>query len=131
MDQSPLVMQEIEAGSRFIQEFAKHTPVQAAFWLKARDESQWFLYVASDRITDSNLGVSYGEVLRIASEPPDPWLDPFQIKVIGTDHPLAKAVLEIQAKYPRSVARRLQSRLLGGLSIDDAYIYPLPVAAAT
>jgi hypothetical protein len=55
MDQGPLVTEQIDAGARFVREFAKQRPVQAAFWLKGTEDNQWFLYVAGDQINDSNL----------------------------------------------------------------------------
>ena len=58
----------IDAGARFLGEFEKYNPVQNAFWLKESDEGEWSLYVASDKITDDNFDVAYGEVLRIAGE---------------------------------------------------------------
>lgn len=128
MDPGPLVTQQIDAAARFVHEFAKYTPVQAAFWLKATEDNQWFLYVAGDQINDANFDAAYGEVLRITSKTPDPWLDPFQIKVIGTDDPLAKDVIEMQKKYPGPLPTRYHGRQLGGLSIDEAYVYPLPIA---
>jgi len=127
MDQGPLVIQQIDAGARFIHEFAKYTSVQAAFWLKATEDNQWFLYVAGDQINDSNFDMAYGEVLRITAKAPDPWLDPFQVKVIGTDDPLAKAVIEIQKKYPGKIPTRYHGHQLGGLSVEEVYIYPLPI----
>ena len=127
MDQGPLVTELIDAGARFLREFAKYTPVQAAFWLKDSEDSQWFLYVAGDQIDDSNFGVAYGEVIRIAGKMPDPWLDPFQIKVLGTNEPLVKAVLQIQAKYPSGIPIRYHGGQIAGLSVEEVYIYPLPI----
>jgi hypothetical protein len=126
MDQGPLVKEQIDGGAKFIQEFAKYTPVQAAFWLKGTEDNQWFLYVAGDQIDDSNFDVAYGEVTRITAKMPDPWLDPFQIKVVGANKPIAKAVLQIQAKYPGNRPIRYHAPL-AGMSIEEAYIYPLPI----
>lgn len=128
MDQGPLVIQQIDAGARFIHEFAKYTPVQAVFWLKTTEDNQWLLYLAGDQIDDSNFDVAYGEVQRIASMMPDLWLDPFQVKIIGADAPLAKAVMEIQKKYPGKLPTRYHGRALGGLSVEEVYIYQLPIA---
>ena len=128
MDQGPLVVQQIEAGERLIARFAQYATVQAAFWLKEPEDSPWFLYLASDRINDTNFDLAYGEVLRLLAQAPERWLDPFQVKVIGTDHPVAKAVMEIQQKYPGTLPTRYHGRQLGGLSVEEVYIYPLPIA---
>jgi hypothetical protein len=89
MDQGPLGTGQIKAGARFLGEFQKCFPVQVAFWLKESDTGAWYLYVASDQITDDNFDVAYGEVARIGGQISDPFFDPFQIKVIGVDDPLA------------------------------------------
>jgi hypothetical protein len=131
MDQGPLVTEQTDAGAWLIHEFNKYAPVQAAFWLKESEDGQWFLYLVSDRINDSNFDLAYGEVLRIVGKGPNLWLDPFQVKVTGVDDPVAKAVMDMQQKYPGSLATRIRNRQLGGLSVEEAYIYPLPVSAPT
>ncbi|MEI8374788.1 MAG: hypothetical protein WCJ35_18345 [Planctomycetota bacterium] len=128
MDQGPLVMQQIDAGARFVREFAKYTPLQSAFWLKGTADNEWYLYVAGDQINDSNFAVAYGEVTRITTKIPDPWLDPFQIKVVGASKPVAKAVLQIQEQYPGMLPTRYHGPPLGGLCIEEVYIYPLSIS---
>ena len=127
MDQGPLVMPQIEAGARLVKEFDAYKPVSAAFWLKEGESRNWYLYLASDQIDDSNFVLAYGEVLRITGKTPDTWLDPFQVKVVGSDARVAKDVIAIQQKFPSKMARRLQGHPLGGRSVEDAYVYPLPV----
>jgi hypothetical protein len=127
MDQGPLVIDQIDAGARFLGEFQKYTPVRVAFWLKESDEGEWSLYVASDQITDDNFDVAYGEVLRIAGELHDPFFDPFQVKLIGAGDPLAKAALDIHRRYPGRVATRFHGQVFGGLPAEEVYIYPSPI----
>jgi hypothetical protein len=81
MDQSPLVIDQFDAGARFLGEFQKYVPVKAAFWLKESAEGEWILYVASDQITDDNFDVAYGEVLRIAVQMHEPIFDPFHVQL--------------------------------------------------
>jgi hypothetical protein len=127
MDKSPLVTEQINAGERLIREFSKKIPVQAAFWLRERDSDEWYFYLASDQINDSNFDRAYGEVHRIARPQQSLWLDPFQVKVIGIDDPVAKAALDVMKKYPGQIPTRYHGRHFGGLSIDEVYIYPLPL----
>jgi hypothetical protein len=131
MDPSPLVIQQIDAGARFLGEFQKYAPIQSAFWLKETDEEEWNLYVVSDQITDDNFDAAYGEVVRIAGQLQDPWFDPFQIKFSGVDEQLAKALLEIQKKYAGRLPTRYRGRQLGGVNVEEAYIYPIPIAVPT
>lgn len=130
MDKSPLVTEQIDAGSWLIREFNRKIPVQAAFWLRERDSDEWFLYLASDQINDSNFDVAYGEVLRIVGPLQNLWIDPFQVKVIGIDDPLARAALDVARKYPARTPTRYHGRQFGGLSTDEVYIYSLPLPAS-
>src|SRR5262249_20728459 len=128
MDQGPLVSEQIDAGARFLTEFQKYVPVQVAFWLKDSEEGVWYLYVASDQITDDNFDLAYGEVARLAGALRDPWFDPFRVKVIGADDPLAKAALEAQQRYRTPV--HLYGEMFGGVSAEEVYIYPSPLPAS-
>lgn len=120
-------MPQIDAGAQLVNEFDKYVPVAAAFWLKAKDEGEWFLYLASDRIDDANFDVAYGEVLRLTGASPSPWLDPFQVKVIGASNPLTTAALALRAKAPGSkLPLRYHGREFGGIPVEEVYIYPTP-----
>lgn len=127
MDQGPLLIDQIDAGARLLGEFQKYMPVQAAFWLKESDEGEWSLYVESDRITADNFDVACGEVVRIAGVLRDPFFDPFQVKLIGTDDPLAKGAWDIQRRYPGRVATRFHGKVFGDLPVEEVYIYPSPI----
>ena len=127
MDQGPLVTEQIDAGAKLASEFDRRTPLHAVFWLKESEEGQWYLYLVSDRITDTNYKLAYGEVHRLLGRGPHLWLDPFQVKVAGVDAPVAKAVIAIQQKYPGQLPMRLRNRMLGDVSVDEVYIYPLPL----
>ena len=129
MDQIPLVIEQIDAGTRFLSEFQKYLPIQVAFWLKEAEEGDWNLYIVSDQITEDNFDVAYGEVVRIAGQLRDPWFDPFQVKLIGANDPLAQAALDIQRRFPGRMPTRFHGKTFGGLSVDEVYIYPSPVPA--
>jgi hypothetical protein len=131
MDQEPLVTEQIEAGRKFIDEFEKYRPVQAAFWLKATEDSSWYLYVASDQITDENFDVAYGEVLRLAPTIEDPNFDPFRVKVLGIDDPRAKAALDVYRRFPGRVPTRVRAQDFGSLGAEGVYLYPPPVSAVS
>ncbi len=128
MDQSPLVTEQIDAGARFIAGFQKYRPVRAAFWLRDADDGEWSLYVISDQIRDDNFDVAYGEVLRVAGNLRDPWFDPFQVKLIGLESPLAKAMLEVQGRSPSRPLVPLHGKTFDGMSVEEVYFYRPPVA---
>ncbi len=86
--------------------------------------------VASDEFNHNNLDVGYREVLRLAGELRDPNFDPFQVKLIKPGHPLAKAALDVLQRFPGRMATRLHRRNFGGVSVDEVYIYPTPIAVS-
>jgi hypothetical protein len=131
MGQSALVIDQFDAGAKFLGEFQKYYAVTVAFWLKESDDSEWYLYVASDQITDDNFDVAYGEVGQIAAQLRDPLFDPFRVKLLGADDPLAKAALDIRGRYPGTVATRFHGKVFGGLPVEEVYIYPSPIPVPT
>src|SRR4051812_10810904 len=124
MDQDALVTEAIDAGAALIAEFDKFMPVEVALWLRPAESSQWYLYIASPQIRDVSLDQGYREVLRLAGRMPDPGLDPFQVKLIPSDAPLARASLEIRRRFPGSRPTRLGHKYLGGIVAEEVYIYP-------
>jgi hypothetical protein len=129
MAEGPLVTEEINAGARFLAAFQKYRPVLSAFWLKDGDEGVWYLYVASDQITDDNFDVAYGEVIRVANTLRDPEFDVFRVKVIGADHPVAQGVQELRRHYPGRTRFHPDGTRFGVVSVEDLYVYPSPVSA--
>jgi len=129
MDQSALVSERIAAGARFLAGLQKTLPVQVAFWLKSSEETEGHLYVASDQVTDKNIDTAYGEVLRVLLAMPNPWLDPFQVKLIGAEDPLAQAARNVLRRYPGRGPAGVHGQIFGGMSVDEVYIYPSVVPA--
>jgi len=122
------VKEQIAAGERLIVDFSAFKPVAAAFWAKESDGGNWYLYLASDQINDATTATDYGEVLRLVAS--HGWLDPFQVKVTSTSNPVARAVTELLHRSHNLVPMRYFGRRLGDLSVDEAYIYSVPTAAA-
>lgn len=129
MDQNSLVGEAIEAGAELIWQFDKSFPVRVAFWLKPEDGWRWYLFITSDRIDYSNIGDGYEKLIRITSANPTPFLDPFQVKLIPTDDPLAREAITFHQRYPGRPGTRLGSGTFGGRETEGVYIYPSPIAA--
>jgi hypothetical protein len=128
MGQGTLVIDEGEkdAGAELVDRISETWPVKLAFWLKPTDSDQWFLYIVAEGIDDSSVARGYEEVLRRVKELRTPYFDPFQVKLIQDDKPLARAVMEVHQRYPGNLAINYAGRYLGGMSIEGAYLYPLP-----
>ena len=130
MDQGPLVVEQIDAGARFLSEFEKHAPVRAAFWGKDSDEGRWNLYMASDQIDDTNFDIAYGEVIRISGKMKDPNFDPFRVKIIWVSDPMVQAVLDFHRRFPGRSVAHFNDQAFARAGVEDVYIYPSPVAVS-
>jgi hypothetical protein len=128
MDQSILVIEQIDAGTEFIRDFNDYVPISVALWVKPIDAQGMYLYLASDKIDSTNFDLAYGEVLRRLAPGSNPWLDPFQIKVVNSADSVARDALRIRQRFTAPIPTRYNGSSIGGIEIDEAYIYP-PVSA--
>src|SRR5262245_22863417 len=126
MDQDPLVTERVEAGAKFLRELRKLIRVQNAFWLYKGDDGGWRLHIALDQIADENRDNAYGKVVRAARGIDDPWFDVFQVKVIGADHPLAKAATEVWQRWPNWTGGRFPGDKFSQV-VEGVYLYPRSV----
>ncbi len=124
MDKAPLVMDEIDAGEDFLKRLHQYRAVLAACWLRNAEDGERYLYVALDGLTERNTDLAYGEVLRIAGEMKDRYIDPFRVRLIGTTDPVARGVLEVYRRFPGRVPPRLDVTAFGGVPVGDLYVYP-------
>jgi hypothetical protein len=129
MDQKKLVSDEINAGATLIQSVNETLPLQAAFWLYDTFEGQWFLYLASDRGTGTDIFEGYGQVLEAYNKSPSLYLDPLQVKLIPLKSPLAQEALARYERYPSTSVSRINGWSFGGLTISGGYLYPPPITA--
>lgn len=129
MGKESLVNEQIDAGQEFVRDFAEYVSVSAAFWINPADSEDWFLYVASAEIDDSNIDVAYSEVLRRVGTNRNQWLDAFQVKLLNSRDPVAAEVIEIRDRYPLKIATHYNGSSIAGMAVGSAFIYP-PIAAA-
>ena len=130
MDQDSLVIEETDAGAELVRRFHSYMPVEAAFWIRSVDDGHWTLYVVSKEIDEKTYDLGYGEVLRLVQEMKTPYIDPFQVRLLRGDDPLALAALEIHRRYPGNMATRLGGREFGAIAVEGAYIYPASLVAS-
>jgi hypothetical protein len=107
--------------------------VAAAFWAKAGDDARWYLYLATPLVNQVGSTETYlrvDSVIRQLQAQPF-WVDPFQIKVISPQSPMAEAVAKLSSGYAGLF--RSGATQLGGETVEGAIIYPAapPLVAAT
>jgi hypothetical protein len=127
MDQAVLVAQQIEDGEELVEELLRNGfDVAAAAWVKPSDEDRWLLYVVSKVVDEQGLAAAYRAIHPTLSKRPHSWVSLFELKLIGPSNPIAADILELNRKYPGRNPTRTRRPHLGGMAIDQAYIYPTP-----
>jgi hypothetical protein len=133
MDTNTLVENLIDDGRKLVEELPQHGfEVSAAFWLKASEDGKWYFYIVSPVVEAEGLVKAYRRLHPLVRKMPQPfWIDPLEIKLIGPTHPIAQDVLAIlsRAPGPRVSPIRWGGQKLGNVSVEGAYLYPLPAAA--
>jgi hypothetical protein len=125
MAQETLVEMQLTDGERVIDALRQAGfDVTVAAWIKASDEGQWYLYIASQNVNSQGLTAAYRAIHPILRQLVDLWVDQFEIKLIESDDPIAKDLLEKVSKYPARIVTRYSGPYLGTLSVDEAFIYP-------
>lgn len=132
MAKNPLVTEQIKAGEDFVREFSAHFPVSVAFWMNPADTEAWHLYVASPAVGGTDADQAYREVSKLLRTGQFPWLDWLQVTLIGANSDMAQHAMTIRNRYPAPLPTRIVDTSIGGLEIDEAYLYPpAPAAAVT
>ena len=137
MDQDTVVNEQIESGKRLIDKLNdERFEVHVAFWARLTDEEKWYLYLASPFVDENGPTVAYRRVFGVMRNMTDLWVDPFEVRVIGTNDSLTQGALSVmKPKVPNSPFAvqnpkpypgmiRFGGSTLGGVSIVGAYIYP-------
>ena len=125
MDKSTLVTEQIEAGSELIQQLAHGGfDVTAAFWFKGTEDNRWYFYVVSPIVDSEGLNQAYTRLH------PFVWQMPhfFAIAWICR-HDYERAgfrMLSGDDETGKGSAIRWRGKILGNVSIEEAYLYPLP-----
>jgi hypothetical protein len=129
MDQSALVEMQWEEGEALIRRLiGEGIHVSQACWVKEAEEGGVYLYIATSLVDEQGLPAAYRRLHPILRQELK-WVDPFEIKLISPNHPVAEAVETLHKKYPGVTPTRFGGAQFGGMSVDWVIIYP-PVTKA-
>lgn len=131
MDQVALVDREINDGQRLITALIEAGfPVTAAFWLKTTEDGQWTLYIATPIVDSEDSGKAYRRMHPVYyGMTPPLWLDRFRLRMIAANDPMTQDVLDLLRRYQGRNPGRFPVPRIGGVNIDEVYLYPLPRTA--
>jgi hypothetical protein len=127
MDQRPLVEMQIAEGRHLLDRLAgEGVAVTAAGWVKESEGGPWFLYLVTPLVSEEGpKRPAYRRVNEVIRQMPQfLWVHPMEIKVVGPDSSVGKAMRDLIKRYPGAPLIPYRDASLGGLSIEGAYIYP-------
>jgi hypothetical protein len=128
MDQATLVETQIQNVKRLIDRLVgQGVPVTAACWVKESESGQWFLYFATALVGENGATKSaYRRVNAVIREIQKEgfWIDPLEVKLIGPDDPIAKAMVSVRDRNPGRFPSWFRGNRLGSVATEEAYIYP-------
>jgi hypothetical protein len=134
MDSTTLVSDLVKDGKKIIEQLPQDGfEVTAAFWLKRAEDGRWRFYIISPVAESERINEAYSRLIPLIRRMPElEWLDPLEVRLIGPNDAIAKDVLAVHASplYPKSRPIRWHGWKLGNVSVEGAYLYPLPAAAA-
>jgi hypothetical protein len=129
-----LVENLIDDGRKLVEELPQRGfDMTTAFWLRASEDNKWYFYIVSPVVDREGLAKAYRQLHPLVRAMPQPfWIDPLEIKLIGPNNPIARDVLAIHncAAGPQVCPIRWGGRILGNVSVEGAYLYPLPATTS-
>jgi hypothetical protein len=124
MDRATLVDHPIDEVPKLVDQLRRDAfDVKAAFWLYTSEADQWFLDIASDAVDQMGITEAYKAVGRAMRRLPDLQIDPFQVKLVAPDDPVAKAVIDFLSQPQARLPTRIRATNLGRVYIEQAYLY--------
>jgi len=132
MDQTLLVDHELQDVPRLIVELRKDNFIpKAVFWLYSNEDNAWNICFVMDGIKEHGSRNQYLTLVKAMRRMNDLWIDPFAVKIIDSNDPLAKAVLDHLSTRHTKIPTRVRNARLGDVFVDSAYIYPNAIVAGT
>jgi hypothetical protein len=124
MGQGTLVEMQIDGGKALVDSLRNAGfDVTVSGWTKTSEEGDWYLYIASKDVDDRGLAGAYQTVYTTTRANPEFSIDPFEVKLIGQNNPIAKDLLAIQVAGSARIATRSRRPKLGHMSVEETYVY--------
>ena len=122
-----MVSDQIEAGKQLVDVLVSNGfDITAACWIKAIEENDWYFYISSKYVDGYGASLAYRELSRIAKSVSETWDLMSHVKLIGSEHPITRDVLELRKRYAGRFLSRAQRSMIGPLAIEEIYVNPLP-----
>jgi hypothetical protein len=125
VDTETLVEGKIDDGQRLLVRLVRGgLDIALACWIMSGEDGRWYLYVVSNSVEAQGLTASYGQVVSALPPMSSPWVSLSEVKLIGPNSPVARGLAAVFGKHLGRVPAPPHHPQLGGLAIEEAYVYP-------
>jgi hypothetical protein len=125
MDTDTMVEGLIDSGARLIRALDQAgSQVVVAAWLKQVDEGRLSLVIATKDVEQKGPIAAYRTLAEALRQVGDSRLTVSDVKLVSEEHRIARDLLEGQPKGALQVPRRVPFTSVGGLPVDEVYVYP-------
>lgn len=126
MDTVTLVENQIDDGQRLLDRLGEQgVVVRAACWVKPVEEDRWSLYIATPSVDEKGTLEAYRQLIPVLRSLGDDWITSSDVVVVGEKHPIVRDALDILRRFPHSKPTQSPRPLLGGIPVEEVYVYPL------
>lgn len=126
MGQGTLVGLQIDGGRALVDRLrATGFDVTVSGWVKSSEEGDWYLYIASKDVDDRGLAEAYRTIYRTIQANPEFGIDPFEVKLVDWQNPIAIDLLDVRGSGVGHAATRSRRPKLGQTSVEETYVYAM------
>jgi hypothetical protein len=100
-------------------------PVNGMFWLFQMESGEWHLFVATPRVDAVGPRSAYKELAEIMKSIPADSTQLLKVELISPKHPFYQALRSVFGETASVEGARLGNTQIGGMYIDDAYLYEI------
>src|SRR5205823_7021215 len=89
------------------------------------------LYIATPSVEEKGTLEAYRQLTPVLRSLGDDWVTSSDVMLVGEKHPLVRDALDILRRFPHRMPIRSPRSLLGGIAIEEVYVYPLGKTTVT
>ena len=122
-----LTMTDVEFGGLLWKELRgdKTFPANGALWLFDRKPGEWHLLIATPRVDQVGARKAYEELANVTRRVSADSTQLLRIELISPKQPLYQALRSVFGNTASVEGARLGNTQIGGMYIDDAYLYEI------
>jgi hypothetical protein len=98
-------------------------PINGILWLFQLESGEWHLLIATPRVDAVGPRKAYAELAEITKRIPADSSQLLKLELISPKHPFYQALRSVFGETATVEGARLGNTQIGGMYIDDAYLY--------